>query len=416
MVAGVCLIWIDRYLHPVPTPGSLMFFPVLLAAYIGGAIPGLISAALCLVISGILLSELGHVLLLSSENFTRWIILAVVAPSTALAIGAAQSRARREQERIIATNRELEVVHAALDQVDYAVMLLDRDLRVQFMNHAAVRNGALRGRPPSEKPSSAELLREFATNGAIPVPADKVDRFVAGSLAIVRAGNSAPVDMRLTDGRIFRFRCNVLPDGGRMLTYANVTDLVRNAEKLQLMAVTDGLTGLYNHSQFIRLAKSEWNRFLRHERKLSLLVLDIDFFKSFNDQFGHEVGDQVLVHIGILCSEDRRDTDIVGRIGGEEFALLLPETGIEEAANVAERLRQKLRENPFRQDGKDLAVTVSVGIAEAQSGMSDFSDLFRCADQALYQAKNSGRNRVVGIADRLLATVSDEVVPLQSAE
>src|SRR5262249_32733768 len=265
-------------------------------------------------------------------------------------------------------------VRAGLDQVDYAVMLLDRDLRVRFMNQAAVRNGALRARPHGEKPSSAELLREFATNGALPLPKNKVDQFVAASLEIVRAGNSKPIDMRLTNGRTFRFRCNVLPDGGRMLVYADVTDLVRNAEKLQFLAVTDGLTGLFNHSHFMRLAKGEWGRFLRHGRKLSLMILDIDFFKSFNDQFGHEFGDRVLAHIAKLCSERRRDHDSVARIGGEEFAILMPETGIDEAARVAERLRQELHHNPLQYDGKILAPTVSVGFAEAGPSMRDFSD------------------------------------------
>jgi len=389
-----------------------MFFPVLFAAYVGGALPGLFSAALCLAVSGVLLSEVGHLMVLSSDNFTRWIVLAVVAPSIALAIGAAQTHARREREEIVATNNELGLVRAGLDQIDYAVMLLDRDFRVQFMNRSAIRNGGLRERPRSEKPPSSELLFEFATNGAFPVPAKKVGQFVAASLEIVRAGNSAPIDMRLTDGRIFRFKCSVLPDGGRMLIYSDVTDLVRNAEKLQILAITDGLTGAYNHTHFMKLANSEWNRFLRHDRKLSLLILDIDFFKSFNDQFGHEVGDRVLVHVATLCSEDRRHNDIVARIGGEEFAMLLPETGVEEAKSVAERLQQKIADNPLSHHGKYLTVTASIGIAEARPWMSDFGDLLKCADQALYQAKNTGRNRAESAVDRPLATVADGVAPL----
>ena len=414
IVAGVALLSIDRFLHPIPTPAALMFFPVLFAAYIGGAIPGLISAALCLAISGVLLSEVGQLMVLSSENFTRWVVLAVVAPSIALAVGAAQTRAQRDREEISATNKELKLIRAGLDQVDYAVMLLDRDLRVHFMNHAAIRNGSLRERPRGEKPDSAELLHELAANGALPIPAKRVDQFVNASLEIVRAGNSTPIDMRLTDGRIFRFKCNVLPDGGRMLVYSDVTDLVRNSDKLQMLAITDGLTGLYTHTHFMKSANSEWNRSRRYDRKLSLLILDIDFFKSFNDQFGHEVGDRVLVHIATLCSEDRRHSDIVARMGGEEFALLLPETGIDEAANVAERLRQKLAEAPLVHEGKTFAVTLSIGIAEARPWMQNFADLMKTADQALYAAKQAGRNCIV-LPGRSPSIVPDGVTPLVSA-
>lgn len=144
-------------------------------------------------------------------------------------------------------------------------------------------------------------------------------------------------------------------------------------------------------------------------------MFDIDFFKSFNDRFGHEVGDQVLFHVAALSREERRETDIVARIGGEEFAILLPETGIDDAGAAAERLLKHIEESDLQCDGQNLTVTVSIGIAEAQPGMRDIGDLLKAADQALYIAKRTGRNRVVPARKRPLAIVPAVKVPLQSA-
>jgi diguanylate cyclase (GGDEF)-like protein len=200
-----------------------------------------------------------------------------------------------------------------------------------------------------------------------------------------------------------------------MLVYADVTEFVRNAEQLEKLATTDGLTGLFNHRHFMKLAEAEWNRFLRHGRPLSLLMFDIDFFKSFNDRYGHEVGDQVLFHIAAMVGEGRRETDIVARMGGEEFAVLLPETDIDAAEAVAERLRQEIQDSELQSDGHDMTVAISIGVAEARPGMGDVGDLLKDADQALYRAKRNGRNRVVRAEQRPLATVRPAAVPLQSA-
>ncbi|HLA21625.1 MAG TPA: GGDEF domain-containing protein, partial [Pseudolabrys sp.] len=211
------------------------------------------------------------------------------------------------------------------------------------------------------------------------------------------------------------FKCNVLPDGGRMLIYANVTDLVRNAEQLEKLATTDGMTGLHNRRQFMKLAEAEWSRFQRHGRPLSLLMLDVDYFKSINDRFGHDLGDQVIAHIAALCREDRRVSDIVARIGGEEYALLLPETPIEAAYAVAERLRRNVEVSALLSNSKGLAVTVSIGVAEAGPGMSGIVDLMKVSDRALYEAKRTGRNRVVRAEALPIPVMLDAEAPLQSA-
>jgi len=199
------------------------------------------------------------------------------------------------------------------------------------------------------------------------------------------------------------------------LIYANVTDLVRNAEQLEKLATTDGMTGLHNRRQFMKLAEAEWSRFQRHGRPLSLLMLDVDYFKSINDRFGHDLGDQVIAHIAALCREDRRVSDIVARIGGEEYALLLPETPIEAAYAVAERLRRNVEVSALLSNSKGLAVTVSIGVAEAGPGMSGIVDLMKVSDRALYEAKRTGRNRVVRAEALPIPVMLDAEAPLQSA-
>lgn len=312
-------------------------------------------------------------------------------------------------------NDELSALRAALDEVEEGVVLLDHDMRTHFMNRAIREIGSHRERAPGERPFFAELLKEVRDSRAYAIPADQVDAYVAQRVEYVRSGNPNPVDLRMADGRILRFKCNVLPDGGRMLIYANVTDLVRNAEQLEKLATTDGMTGLHNRRHFMKLAEAEWGRFQRHGRPLSLLMLDVDYFKSINDRFGHYVGDQVVAQIAALCREGRRVSDVVARIGGEEFALLLPETTAQAAYAVAERLRRDVELSPLLSNSNGLAVTVSIGVAEAGPDMSGIIGLMKDADRALYEAKGAGRNRVMCAEAIPIGTMLDAEAPLQSA-
>ncbi len=319
-------------------------------------------------------------------------------------------------KEIEAAYRKAGSLRAALDELEEGVVLLDKDLRTDFMNRAIREIGGLRERRADERPTFAELLQEVAANRAYAVPDDQLESFVAQRVEYVRSGNPNPVELRLADGKILRFKCTMLSDGGRMLVYANITDLARNAETLEKLATTDGMTGLYNRRHFLKLAETEWNRFERYGRPLSYLLLDFDFFKSINDRFGHDVGDEVIFHVAALCCQDRRVTDIVARIGGEEFAILLPETPIEAARVVAERLRENVESTPLLRDELELTVTISIGVAEVQPDMTGIVDLMKAADRALYEAKRTGRNRVVQAQKRAIAsTLTADQVPLHSA-
>jgi diguanylate cyclase (GGDEF)-like protein len=166
------------------------------------------------------------------------------------------------------------------------------------------------------------------------------------------------------------------------------------ADHLENLAAVDGLTGLYNRRYFEAQARAELARFQRYLRPLTVLAVDIDHFKSVNDRFGHAMGDTVLRSVASLCQQTKRDSDIVARIGGEEFAILLPETNIDAALVFAERLRRHVAQCSHRVSDESFAVTVSIGITESTLAMSGIETLLQRADEALYDAKRSGRDCV----------------------
>jgi diguanylate cyclase (GGDEF)-like protein len=168
----------------------------------------------------------------------------------------------------------------------------------------------------------------------------------------------------------------------------------QNADDLKTLAAIDGLTGLYNRWHFEMLSAAEWARFQRYLRPLSVLIIDVDYFKAINDRFGHDAGDSALKIIANVCNSAKRDSDIAARIGGEEFALLLPETNEAAARIVAQRLCEMVRECSPTVQGERLDLTVSIGIATATLSMSGIATLMKRADDALYEAKRAGRNRV----------------------
>jgi diguanylate cyclase (GGDEF)-like protein len=293
---------------------------------------------------------------------------------------------------IVSHSDELEILRSALDNVEPGVVLLDPAFNAQFMNRAVRRLWKVSDEEADRKPAYAELVNEARVTRVYDMPPDELDHFIASRIARARAGDPTPQDVRVSDGRIIRSQCAVLPSGGRMLTYTDVTDLVRYVDELERLATTDCLTGLHNRRHFLALAEAEWSRFQRYHRPLALIVFDVDLFKSINDGFGHAVGDRALTHLADLCNESKRSSDIVGRIGGDEFAILLPETELKQADLVAGRLRQALAGNPLITDDGSVPITISMGLVEATLSMSSIDALMKMADEALYKAKRGGRN------------------------
>ena len=172
-------------------------------------------------------------------------------------------------------------------------------------------------------------------------------------------------------------------------------DLAKANERLEAIANKDALTGCESRRYFLERAEQEFSRAKRYEGDLSLLVLDLDHFKGFNDRHGHQIGDRVLVRLVEVCREQLRDSDSIGRLGGEEFAILLPETGLEQACIAAERIRTAVAETKLTlKDGTALGFTTSVGAACLARDDQKLEELIYKADTAMYEAKQNGRNQV----------------------
>jgi len=167
----------------------------------------------------------------------------------------------------------------------------------------------------------------------------------------------------------------------------------RNRE-LHEIATTDYLTGIANRRQFLARTEMELERSRRYGHKLSLLMIDIDHFKSINDNFGHPTGDRAIIAIGRHCATACRRSDLAARLGGEEFAILLPSTGMNEAQIVAERLRAGTEALQVQREGQAVPLKLSIGIACLEAEDTGPDTLLARADQALYAAKNAGRDCV----------------------
>ncbi|MBC8284049.1 MAG: sensor domain-containing diguanylate cyclase [Nitrospinae bacterium] len=167
-------------------------------------------------------------------------------------------------------------------------------------------------------------------------------------------------------------------------------------EKVEKLSITDGLTGLDNHQQMQFLLKNEVIRCQRYASSLSIIMMDIDHFKDVNDTYGHQKGDDILLDFASTMKKFCRSNDVAARYGGEEFILVLPETKVEGAFYIAERIREEMSRQTFHHKGKDFKVTVSCGIAEFNpDNIKIPADLIKIADQALYKAKHEGRNRTI---------------------
>jgi len=178
---------------------------------------------------------------------------------------------------------------------------------------------------------------------------------------------------------------------------ATATAAIQNARlhaEVQKLAITDSLTGLYNRRGLYELGQREVERARRYKRPLVAMMMDIDHFKFINDYYGHTVGDQVLQAVAKRCSDNLRRIDILGRLGGDEFTFLLPETDMFTASQVAERVRNTVADRPVITPENPISVSVSLGVARATSATPDLEVLISRADAAMYVAKREGRNRV----------------------
>lgn len=194
---------------------------------------------------------------------------------------------------------------------------------------------------------------------------------------------------------------------GLMTGYAALAiEKMKLLDDTRRMAITDGLTGLNNQKEYMKRLEEEIARAARYGRPLSVVELDIDFFKTYNDRFGHLAGNELLRVLSRTISNNSRATDLCARTGGEEFAVIMPETSFEKAMQLAERLRavvEDLRIDIANEESQ--SITISIGVAAFPEHGSTALEIYRSVDQALYKAKETGRNKVVGFPDRLVTSV-----------
>lgn len=237
--------------------------------------------------------------------------------------------------------------------------------------------------PPRYRDAHVEGVKRFLASGVGPFMNKRVEAH-----ALHRDGHEFPIELAIAA---------VMSEGKTEFSafIRDISERKRAEAELQEMATTDFLTGLANRRHFIARMTEELARLQRLDNlHAAVLMLDLDHFKRVNDLHGHSVGDAILKHFAALIRDELRKIDSVGRVGGEEFAIILPGANPDEARVFAERLRDKAEKTPLRLDGQVIAVTVSIGIAALKASDANPDMALIRADEALYRAKENGRNRV----------------------
>jgi diguanylate cyclase (GGDEF)-like protein/PAS domain S-box-containing protein len=206
---------------------------------------------------------------------------------------------------------------------------------------------------------------------------------------LCKGGSVIWVDLRAT---VFR---SPVGDVAGIVIITDITDRKKLENELKQLAITDSLTGANNRRQFMERGQIEMLRAKRYNRPMALLMIDIDHFKRINDNYGHGVGDMVLKALVKQCQSVLRETDIFGRIGGEEFAAVLVETKPEKGIQVAERIRTTLEKTNMKTESGRIRITISIGLTGLKESDQDLDSIVKRADRAMYKAKNAGRNKVV---------------------
>lgn len=221
----------------------------------------------------------------------------------------------------------------------------------------------------------------------------------------IMARTSAPVqydpiryEQQLSSGKWIECRGHPLPGGGSLAIYRDIGESKQLFAQLEELATTDALTAVPNRRSFLERAAGEFARAKRTRRNMSILMIDVDHFKAINDRHGHAAGDETLRQIAQACNGALRGSDILGRIGGEEFAALLPEADGATAGLVASRLRRAVIDIANKTGATSTPVSVSIGIATTHLCTESLETIMANADAALYQAKQDGRNRAAAFA------------------
>jgi diguanylate cyclase (GGDEF)-like protein len=241
-----------------------------------------------------------------------------------------------------------------------------------------------------------EIIRKGVENGQYPDAIGNEEAWIAQRIEM-HQNPGEPIEQHLPGDTWLRVQERRTSEGGLVGFRFDITELKRQERELIRLAWTDSLTDAMNRHRFMDLAGKEVERARRRNSELSLLLLDADHFKQINDKYGHAAGDAILKGLVERWTRSLRSHDLIGRIGGEEFSIVLPDANAANAMCTAERLRKEIAELPFAFEGQLLRVTVSIGVATLAAG-ENLPALMQRADRALYRAKEAGRDEVIASA------------------
>jgi diguanylate cyclase len=295
------------------------------------------------------------------------------------------------------------IIEQLFDLVDMGIVVFDGNLKVRRWNrwmalHSGISADEIAGEtlfdfyPNLNNPSFLKSVKYVLSFGNFYFFSQKLHQYIFPFKSV----SSLPTDFahmqqNCTMGPLFE-------DGlvkYAFLTVYDVTETATYQRSLHEKNIRDGLTGIFNRRYFEDRLREEFKRCSRGAQPLSLIMVDIDFFKNINDAHGHQCGDHILKSMATFMNASIRGTDVFARYGGEEFVCLLPETDIAGARHVAETLRRTVRENVFDFQGVPIPVTISLGAAQLEDGAQSTESVVERADNALYEAKRTGRDKVV---------------------
>ncbi len=355
----------------------------------------------------------------------------------------------------------------ALDLVNVGIVLLSSDLDVRFANRRYIELFELPSALLASQPKFRNLLDHVGASRGFAVADEILAQYLDQRDAAVRDGSIPPTEIALRNGLRLLFCCTPCAAEGRILTYTDIAqELQREAgdaveriradlrfqnetledqgaylaslaeaadeaarniesarldlerkiaehgqleEELRRLAATDGLTGALNRAGFFKTAQQMYEE----RQHLAVLMIDVDHFKIINDQYGHAVGDSALRHLTDVLRRETREIDLLGRVGGEEFVVLLPSSSLAKAASIAERIRGRVAASALEWGERSIEMTVSIGVATQQSNDQTIDDIMARADAALYRAKASGRNRVEHEQPSATRTARFSIPPLK---
>jgi len=294
-----------------------------------------------------------------------------------------------------------ELIIKALQASQDGVGVYDQNDIMLFCNDTVARIMGYEGSEAIGRSFEENLRHSWATGSGVIADDGDVDGMVRRAKESMKTQGFSTFESDTVSGE-WNQVSRLKTEAGHTFMYSTDITQLKNTEKalkdalryVKKLAATDALTGISNRRHFMDLATKEFNRSKRYGHPLSILALDIDHFKSINDNYGHQAGDKVLEVISACCQSLLSATDVFGRLGGEEFSILLPEANAQSAQEMAQRVLNSVANLKVEYEDKIITFTTSIGVSEVSDASKSLEALMQHSDQALYQAKHNGRNRM----------------------